>query len=81
MKSMSVVRGPARSRRKTECCRFELREWTHPGEHSLHALWRYAPGDVLSPFQARAVSAEPTRLSLQAGEFEHIELTRNFSNT
>lgn len=78
MTTISVVRERPKSRRKTECARFELQQWTHPGELSLHSLRRFATGEVMAAFESVSSSSQPTRLSVQVSESEHIELAPEF---
>lgn len=45
---------------------------------SLHALQSFAPGDVISPFDASFVSTKPSYLTVQVGYRKHITLLPQF---
>ena len=58
----------ARPRRHQATCRFLA------GERALTSQGRFAPGDTVTAFGARARVTEPSRLTLQTGIDEHILL-------
>ncbi len=56
----------------------ELRESIQTGEKSLHAVIAFGEGEIFSPFRAQGYLKEPTRLSIQVDEENHILLAPEF---
>jgi hypothetical protein len=47
-------------------------------QHALHALKPFKKGDVISRFKAAAILKEPTYLTVQRSDNEHIHLSPDF---
>jgi hypothetical protein len=62
------------SRYPAPAVRFEVRE-KGGGQQGLWSLATWATGDVVTDFVAQATHRQPARLTLQASEDEHIELS------
>lgn len=56
----------------------EIREDMASLAKAFFSLQDFSPGDVLSPFNGAAILKEPTYLTVQVGEDEHIHLSPEF---
>ncbi len=54
--------------------RMEVRENPENGEQALYAIQAFHTGDIISSFSAKSTSVEPSYLTVQTGDEQHIML-------
>lgn len=56
----------------------EVRFYLSNHQHALHAIQNFKSGDIISRFSAAAILKEPTFLTVQRSDEEHIHLSPDF---